>query len=108
MGGSILEMDRFISIKMEVTESECFTTILDLYYLIAAKFGYICDQIEFVPSRICVTPAVMDRVFEYYSQQGHSKESIGMHWLIYGPKANLTDEGFVVEIQKGFIEDKPS
>ena len=47
---------------------------------------------------------MQDSIIRYYSEcQKLSDEEIGTRLLLCGPKANLTGDGYEVEVEDGFV-----
>ena len=93
-----------LSLKLEFSETECFCGIGDLYDQIAEKLGYDSMQLAaYDCTKICVSQGVQDQIFAYYNYFDVPDETIGQNWLLFGPKTSLTDEGYVVEVEKNFI-----
>lgn len=98
--------DRIISAKIEMSEDECYNGIQEFYDKVAEKFGFDSNAVLYDCTKICVTNAVQEKIFDYYINEKHlPNQEIGKNWLIYGPKANLPGDAFIVEVMNGFIQE---
>ncbi len=85
-----------------------YTGITDMYKKVAELAGYkVTDNTHYNCTKIRVAKNVADNIFKYYDEVEHmSKESSGMLWCIYGPKADesLADDSVVIE--EGFFYEE--
>lgn len=92
--------------KFALTEEEVLQHPIfgDFYSFIGTKMGV--EETEFTRydcRNICVTPALQESWYEYYTAQGVPRVEITMALAMSGPKATLSDEGYVVEVDSGYI-----
>lgn len=82
--------------------------ITDMYKKVAELAGYkVTDNTHYNCTKIRVAKNVADNIFKYYEEVEHMpKESSGMLWCIYGPKADesLADDSVVIE--EGFFYEE--
>lgn len=98
--------DKIVSARIMLRKEECCQSISDFYDLIATKLGYNSEKVRYDCTKISVSKPVQDQIFEFYRTSEHmTTESIGQLWLQYGPKANLPHNTYMVDVQKGFIEE---
>lgn len=84
---------------------KCKCGISDLYDLIADSIcGKAFDHYDV--TKVYVGKEVLDRVEEYYLEQGADRADFGMLWVCYGPKATL--EGYEVQVDAGWAYDDES
>jgi hypothetical protein len=65
-------------------------------YAHIATLRYDCTKID-------VSCNIQELIFEHYKSLGYNAESIGMNWVLYGPKADGSLEDFEVVVEDGFI-----
>lgn len=91
-------------VKIELEQEECYCGIPEFYNLIARKLGYKPQKVQFDCTKICVSKAVQNQIFNFYKIENEASETaIGQTWVKYGPKANLPHAACVVSVEKGFI-----
>lgn len=84
-------------------QEDCYKSITDFYDRIAELNGVDIENVQYDVRKICCTKAVADEMFQFYRDQGHNQGEISALWLCCGPKANLKEDGFVVELEEGFF-----
>lgn len=93
-----------IKIKIILSEEDCARNISGLYDSIAKQLGYEnISSLQYDCRKVSVSKSIFDKIHEYYKAHHISEEGFAKNWCCFGPKADLPDEGFVVEIQNGFI-----
>lgn len=90
--------------RITLSKEECYCGIEELYFLLAEKLGHNPKTVRYDCREISVTKAVMDQVFAFYMEDRRmSKEAITQGWIIYGPKADISEDGYIAIVHKGFI-----
>ena len=89
--------------RLKLRKEDCYKSLTDFYDYLAEQNGVDTKKVQYDVRKICCTQGVADEIFQFYKEQGHSSEQVGVLWLCCGPKANLEEEGFVVELEEGFF-----
>lgn len=91
--------------RYSISQKKCEQELVAFYSYVAE----ICD-IEitegstFDCTKICVTKSVLNSIIRYYSNiQKLSDEEIIVELVLCGPKANLTGDGYEIEVEDGFV-----
>ncbi len=97
--------ESIVSLKLELTKDDCYHEIQDFYDVVVEKLGIDPQKARYDCTKINVTKSVQKELFDYQKQvRGFDAEAIGQRWMLFGPKANLTEEDYIVEIHRGFIQ----
>lgn len=95
-----------LSGMIALTEDECYCSITDFYDLVADKLGYDPQKVSYDCQKICVTNPIKEKIFEFFrKEQQVSIEAIATAWILYGPKASLPYDGYLVAADVGFIQE---
>lgn len=88
-----------------ISQRKCEQELVAFYGYVAEMCNIeITEESGFDCTKICVTKPVQDAIIRYYSEyQKLSAEEIGTKLLLCGPKANLTGDGYEVEVEDGFV-----
>lgn len=89
--------------RLVLKKEECYKSLVDFYDGLAEMNGVDTEKVQYDVRKVCCTKAVADAIFQFYKERGHCREQVGTFWLFYGPKANLEEEGCVVELEEGFF-----
>lgn len=91
--------------RYSISQRKCEQGLVAFYSYVAE----ICDieiteKSTFDCTKICVTKSVLDSIIRYYSEyQKLSDEETIVELLLCGPKANLTGDGYEIEVEDGFV-----
>lgn len=89
---------------VRLEKNDCRCSLVDLYETVAREAGFaLTDNSRFNCAKIRCTGAVQNAVYQFHQEQGRSPEAITMMWLAKGPKADLNEPGYAVEIEDGFV-----
>ena len=100
----MFDFSKILSVKVAFTEEECYCGITEFYKIIAEKLGYDTEKVQYDCTKICVSVPIQNDIFKFYTAETEmSEEGISVAWVLYGPKANLSEDTYVAEVQKGFI-----
>lgn len=92
--------------RYHISEKECHCNLISFYENAAQITGAaITDKTVYDCRKICVTKPVQKCIWDYYSENGFSNESICGFLLMNGPKANLDGDDLAFEIEEGFISE---
>lgn len=91
--------------RYSISQRKCEQGLVEFYSYVAEICNIeITEESGFDCTKICVTKPVQDSIKKYYSEyQKLSAEEIGAKLLLCGPKANLTGDGYEVEVEDGFV-----
>lgn len=91
--------------RYSISQRKCEQGLVDFYGYVAGMCNIeVTEKSTFDCTKICVTKPVQDSIIRYYSEyQKLSDEEIGTRLLLCGPKANLTGDGYEVEVEDGFV-----
>lgn len=91
--------------RYSISQRKCEQELVVFYGYVAEMCNIeITEESIFDCTKICVTKPVQDSIIRYYSEyQKLSDEEIGTELLLFGPKANLTGDGYEVEVEDGFV-----
>lgn len=97
-----------ISLKVRFEKEECHCGVEGFYELAAKKIGYYYPQkARFDCTKISVTDSIMHQIIDYYlNEKQMDADEVGALLVIFGPKADLKQEGYIAEIQNGFIVEE--
>ncbi len=93
-------------IEMSPEDSKCGIT--EFYDHVAMRRNYnVTDNTRYACSKIEVAENIADNIFDYCENVlGTSKETMGMQWVCYGPKANRALKDNYINIEEGFIYEE--
>lgn len=80
--------------------------ITELYDRVAKQLGFNPTVSRYNCTKITVAKNIADNIFDYYKDQGVEESSVGMTWVIYGPKAVETLDHNEIEIEDGFVVEE--
>lgn len=89
--------------RLVLKKGDCYKSLIDFYDCLADLNGVNTENVQYDVRKICCTRGVEDAIFQFYKEQGHNMGQVGTLWLFYGPKANLEEDGCVVELEEGFF-----
>ena len=73
------------------------------FYELAADAMYDKTFDHYDCCKVEVGKEILNRIEEYYVEQGMDRAEFGMLWVCYGPKATL--EGYEVQVEPGWAYD---
>lgn len=92
--------------RYHISKKECHCNLISFYENAAQITGAaITDKTVYNCRKICVTKSVQKCIWNFYSENGFSDESICSFLLLNGPKANLEGDELAFEIEEGFISE---
>lgn len=91
--------------RYSISQKKCEQELVAFYSYVAEMCNIEnTEESIFDCSKICVTESVLDSIIRYYSDiQKLSDEEIIAELVLCGPKANLTGDGYEVEVEDGFV-----
>lgn len=90
--------------RYSILQRDCHVDILKFYVNAAKIIGVVdSDDISYDCRKIQVTKVVQNEIMKYYAEDGNSSEDISGILLMFGPKANLSGDGFEFVVEDGFI-----
>ena len=92
-------------LQIRLKKDDCWCSIPEFYLKVAEKAGYAeMDDVRYDCAKIHITETIQETIYNYYGEVRQIDEiGVGMLWLSIGPKADLEGDGYVVEIEDGFI-----
>lgn len=94
--------------RFELTASQCDCGLVDFYKNVCIVAGQDpCNiDLRFDCRNIHVTASVQEKIFNYYKLACNSTdEGFSALWILYGPKADLEEDGYFVQIDEGFFTE---
>lgn len=89
--------------RYSIPKEECEVGFFEFYSNAAKRADIpVSYKTIFDCRKICVTKPVGYALREYYRRQGYTNIDIGMATVKYGPKANLSGDGYEFELEDGF------
>ena len=90
--------------RFELTQEQCHTfSMNELFDNFAKAMGYKnVSALRYDCTCILVSKAVQNEFFAAAKEVGAPEYA----WLLWGPKATINDERFLIEPQEGFIIEK--
>lgn len=93
--------------RFTIRRCECICDLQKFYENAARAAGLeVSDKIQFDCRKICVTKAIQNALWTYYTAHNCTDEEISMLFLALGPKANLDGEGYNFIIEDGFVSEE--
>jgi len=89
--------------RLVLSEEDCYQSLINFYDYIAGLEGKPSKDVQYDVRKICCTKKVADSIFQFYEDHGYSREQIGALWLCFGPKANLKEDDFAVDLDNDFF-----
>lgn len=90
-----------------IKRCECICDLQKFYENASHAAGLkVTDKTQFDCRKICVTKAIQNALWAYYTAQNCTDEEISMLFLAVGPKANLVGEGYDFTIEDGFVSEE--
>ena len=94
--------------KLFLKAEECQCGLPEFYGNVAKAMGVQkIDAIEFDCRKICTSQMVQDAIWKHYTEEGCEDIQISSLLAMCGPKANLTEDGYVVEVEDEFVRSAP-
>ncbi len=94
--------------NLVLKENQCYCGLVDFYNNICIAAGQDSSNIDlrFDCTKIHVTSSIQEQIFKYYKTTCHSTdEGFAALWVLYGPKADLEEDGYFVQIDEGFFTE---
>lgn len=91
--------------RIYLTKEQCSCGIPQLY----ENISYILNggpKPQYDCTKVCVTNKIYDAMRDYSETLGYSVADFNMAWLFAGPKANIDEDSYAIEVEDGWCDGK--